>query len=230
MSNFKAQSFNGIEITGKLEDVEKAIKASEFKQIPIRVKEKLNAYEFYSFLLDNEPRAYIRNLKPNFYRIAFSGLKPLDTKGSLAVGGRFNIGGAQKKEAAKVHSSLDIFAAVYLASSKVCAKNEVGFADNGEMYKVNAKRKFRLLNLEKTVENLNYPNLKSFIDASPTDAAWGLQSIPMHSQLISAYFFQKDESIDGVMYPSTKSKGGTNYAIYERIGADINDSLKAKEL
>ena len=142
------------------------------------------------------------------------------------MGGRFNIAGAQIKEAKSVSTSMEIFAAIYLASSKACALKEVGFPKNSTVYKIKAKRKLKLLNLEKTAESLQYPSLKSLIDASPIDAAWEMQNIPLHSQLISAYFFQDDDTLDGIMYPSTKLKGGTNYAIFERIGTELKNSLK----
>lgn len=56
------------------------------------------------------------------YRICFDGLKPLSIAGSLACGGRFNVGGAQKSE----HFDHDIAACIYVASSIECAKAETG--------------------------------------------------------------------------------------------------------
>lgn len=169
---------------------------------------------FYEKLTKQEVKVYKTTFKTATYRLTFGGCSPLDHAGSLALGGRFNIGGAQHVIAKKFFK-LNIGACIYTASSIACAKAEVGqFARNADKYKLTPKKPLKLLNLEKTIQNIkSLPSLKQQVDAAPTAGLWSSQSVPQVSQLLATYLRFKSD-FDGLIYPSTRYHRGKIIAIF----------------
>lgn len=158
------------------------------------------------------------------YRICFGGLDPLSIAGNLAVGGRFNIGGAQLSSDFQTYN---MFAAIYTASSLDCAKAETGPSKNPEIYKVSTKKKLKLWDLKSLISSFaNSQNILELIEKSPYNTQWRLQKFPTPSQLLSAHL--KVAGGDGLFFPSTKdTNDGIVYCIYLRDEKDANSTLDA---
>lgn len=135
------------------------------------------------------------------YRIVYGGYHPLSIAGSLAAGGRFNIGGAQ---VSALFPNFTMRACLYAASHLNCAKKEAGeWSAMGQEYCLKPKKSLKLWDLEALIEKeFLYKSLKEIVDASPLAARWELQKVPKISQILGHYVRQKGG--DGLIYPSTK--------------------------
>lgn len=125
------------------------------------------------------------------YRIVFGGLDPLSVAGSLATGGRFNLGGAQIVDG-ELFPGLQMGACLYGASSIECAKLEAGIPlGNAEIYQLTPKNSRKLWDLEKILNNLSDPILRDLVRKSPMSKRWVLQKTPLFSQLFGAHLREK---------------------------------------
>lgn len=159
--------------------------------------------------------------KKPVYRIVYGGYHPLAIAGSLASGGRFNIGGAQ---VSALFSNFSMRACIYAASNLECARKEAGeLRGMPQEYKLTPARSLFLWDVKMLLEKkINYPGLKEIIDASPLAARWELQKVPKVSQILAHYFRQIGG--DGLIYPSTKDPKHKILALF------IKDDLDAQKL
>ncbi|HRK08748.1 MAG TPA: RES family NAD+ phosphorylase [Pseudobdellovibrionaceae bacterium] len=159
------------------------------------------------------------------YRICFDGLSPLSIAGSLACGGRFNVGGSQ----ISTHFAYDMAACIYVASSINCAKAETGPHRNSEIYQLSLLKSVKLWDVKSLLsaqENCEY--LIAAIDKSPFNTQWSLQKFPTPSQILGSAL--RAVGGDGILYPSTKCKGGVVFGFFVKDEADANAKLKANRI
>lgn len=159
--------------------------------------------------------------KKSVYRIVYGGYDPLAIAGSLASGGRFNIGGAQ---VSALFPNFSMRACLYAASNLECARKEAGNPRGASQeYKLKPIRPLFLLDLKKLLkQKINYPELKEIIDSSPLAARWELQKVPKISQILGHYLRQIGG--DGLVYPSTKDPKHKILAFF------IKDDQEAQKL
>lgn len=119
------------------------------------------------------------------YRVVSPGILPLSIAGSLADGGRFNIGGAQQHP---LFSTIKKSGCLYAASSIKCALAEraqpIGQCDK---YKLIPKQQFQLWDLHKVLKKLDWPGLNDLVNTALIDAIWGYQKVPLIPQLLASH-------------------------------------------
>lgn len=159
--------------------------------------------------------------KKPIYRIVYGGYNPLSIAGSLASGGRFNIGGAQ---VSALFPNFSMRACLYAASSLECARKEAGdLRGLPQEYKLKPIRTLLLWDLKMLLDQkISYPRLREMIDASPLAARWELQKVPKVSQILSHYL--RHFGGDGLIYPSSKDQKQKILAFF------IKDDLEAQQL
>jgi len=204
----------GLSLDGYMEDIKDLTNLFENKwQTKQRTDLQHSLTVYRAILSSGKFRIYTKTIRSNLYRLTFGGCSPLDIAGSLADGGRFNIGGAQGAVANRFFK-MGKGAYIYCATSIPCAEAETQFARNADIYQLRPKKPFKLINLEKTAMNYpGYSNLKKDIDMSPMSAKWDLQTVPLVSQIFVTYL-RDNFNFDGVYYPSTKYEGCKNIAVF----------------
>lgn len=155
------------------------------------------------------------------YRIIYGNFDPLSIAGSLAAGGRFNIGGSQMSH---FFPDLHMEACLYAASSVECAKKEAANPlGRARFFALYPNHALHLWDLRHLIDfSIHYPNLKSHVDASPLAAIWNYQKVPKISQILGS--FLRKRGGDGLIYPSTKDENGKIMAIF------VHDDNHARQL
>lgn len=197
-----------------------------FERYAKDVHESLNFLEWYlGQPLDiGEPTI---EWQADVYRIVYGGYNPLSVEGTLAAGGRFNIGGAQVSH---LFPNLSMQACLYAASSLKCARKEAGSPlGEAQEYLLKPKSLLKLWDLKLLVtKKLNYPNLKSLIDSTPFSAQWRIQKTPKISQILAS--FLRKQGGDGLIYPSTKDSKGDVLAFFTKDNEQIKKNFEASLL
>ena len=227
----KVQSVNtGLTLDGHVEDINELTNLFKDKwQTKQRTDLQYSLTIYRTILSSSNFRIYKKTINKNLYRLTFGNCFPLDIAGSLADGGRFNIGGAQGAIANKFFS-MKKGACIYCADSLPCAKAETQFARNADVFLLQPKKPLNLIDLEKTAINFSgYSNLKKDLDISPFSAKWDLQSVPTVSQIFVTYL-RDNFDFDGVFYPSTKYARCKNVAIFIPQGKTGANFFKKKKL
>ncbi len=165
--------------------------------------------------------------KKSVYRIVYGGYNPLAIAGSLAAGGRFNIGGAQ---VSGLFPNFSMRACLYAASSLNCARNEAGeIRGQAEEYELKPFHTLILWDLKKLInQQIPYRGLREIIDASPLAARWELQKVPKVSQILAHYLRQHGG--DGLIYPSTKDQSQNIIAFFIKDDAHAQQLFSVKQM
>lgn len=150
--------------------------------------------------------------KGKAYRVVSPNVKPLSVSGSLADGGRFNIGGAQLTP---LFPHLKKWSALYSSETLTCALQEaqkpLGQVTKCELlYK--GEKEIILWDLKKVITELNFPNLDQILKETPVEAIWGYQKIPKPSQVLAHYLMKIGG--DGIVFESTKSPAHLNFTFF----------------
>ena len=155
------------------------------------------------------------------------GWSPLSVVGSIADGGRFNVGGAQLcpelPDVKKV-------GALYVASSLACCYREMSGNPIGrpDEYELTPTRNFQLWDLTQVITELNRPGLEDLVKAAPFEAIWGYQKVPLIPQLL-AYYLRRIGG-DGVAFPSTKEPSALNLCFFFRTDDEVRAGFTARKL
>jgi hypothetical protein len=162
------------------------------------------------------------------YRIVYGGFNPLSVAGSLATGGRFNLGGAQYLEE-DLFPGVQMEACLYGATTIECAKLEAGsFLGNAELYKITPKQPQELWNLENVLQALSDPCLLDLVKKVPTSKRWILQKTPLFSQLISCLL--RSIGGNGLIFPSTKLPAENIIAFFLKDDQQSQSFFKAERI
>lgn len=160
------------------------------------------------------------------YRIVYGGYDPLSVEGTLAAGGRFNIGGAQVNH---LFPNFSMQACLYAASTLECARKEAGKPlGNAQEYVLRPTVSFKLWDLKSLLSKLSYPHLKFLIDSTPLAAQWKIQKTPKVSQILAS--FLRKQGGDGLIYPSTKDRRGKVLTFFAKDTESIKKHFTVKRL
>lgn len=183
-----------------------------FERYTLDVQEAINFLEWLQIHPLEIGTPSIRWEQPSF-RIIYGELNPLSIAGSLAAGGRFNIGGAQVSH---FFPHLKMEGCLYTASSLDCAKKEAGEPlGNARFFAIKPKKILNLWDLHLLIRTVfHYPELEAHVNASPLAAIWRYQKVPKLSQILGSFLRKKGG--DGLVYPSTKDKEGLNIAFFAK--------------
>lgn len=174
----------------------------------------LNSVPFWNWLNQQAPPDLSKTQKwtAPLFRVVYGGFDPLSVAGTLASGGRYNIGGAQQIPITEL-SQLNMQAALYAADSVDCAKAEAGNPlGAAEIFRLTTLSALTLWNIDAVIAYLSWPNLKGQVDAQPFNKIWVNQKCPTISQLLGTYL--RKIGGDGIYSRSTKSDGGSIISIF----------------
>jgi hypothetical protein len=156
------------------------------------------------------------NVKPDVewkepvFRLTYGGFSPRSIIGSVADGGRFNIGGAQLcLELSAVKKAGCLYAASTLSCCYLEASGPTGKPDE---FQLAPAKTYMMWDLAKVIANLNRPGLDDLVKASPMAASWAYQKVPMIPQLLAHYL--RTLGGDGLVFPSTKDSSALNLAFF----------------
>jgi hypothetical protein len=197
-----------------------------FRRYTIEVESALDFLEWLQSQTFDLGHPSIPWAQPGF-RIVYGDLDPLSIAGSLAAGGRFNIGGAQVNH---FFSLMKMEACLYAASSLKCAKKEVGEPlGNARFFALKPQQTLYLWDLRHLILNIfHYKDLEAHVNGSPLAAIWRYQKVPKISQLIAS--FLRKQGGDGLAYPSTKDPLGQVLAFFVKDDKQTHQLFKASEL
>ncbi len=160
------------------------------------------------------------------YRLIYGGFPPTSIVGSIADGGRFNVGGAQiRPEFPDVRKSGCLYAA---ATLKCCYAEAAGPVGRPEEYELRPTRALSLWDLTQMIALLNRPEIEGLVKSSPVEAIWGYQKVPMIPQLLAHFFRMKGG--DGLVFSSTKDPTVNNFAFFLKSDADATATFTATKL
>jgi hypothetical protein len=146
------------------------------------------------------------------YRIVYRDFDPLSVAGSLADGGRFNIGGAQQLPA-NVLPGMRKAACLYGASTIHCAKVEAAEPlGHYRMFRLVPKKPLNLWDLGAVLSVTKYPGLAARVNATPMSQRWALQKSPLESQILAHHL--QDIGGDGIIHSSQKDANGQVLAFF----------------
>ena len=214
-------------IFGDTSHFEKEIKLLQRSKKDQEFKDSVNSLSFFSWLKEqtlsvspsiswNEP----------LYRPVYNGFSPTSIMGSLADGGRFNVGGAQLNPQFR---SVNKAGCLYLASSiKCCYAEAAPPYGKPEEFELTPKKPLLLWDLHQVIQTLNRPGLEDLIKSSPTEAIWSYQKIPMIPQLLATHL--RTLGGDGLAYPSTKDTSAKNFAFFFRTDAESEQTFTVRKL
>ena len=178
----------------------KQLYASHSFYIQLKRKEKLQLKNFSTYI------------KGPLYRV--TNREPLSIGGSLAYGGRFNIGGSQS------HSLIGIapFSALYASTNLECSVREYRrsrpLGPNDIQYKLVLSKPLMLWDVEKAVEELAFSKAEKIIHQGPLFHAWNYCKVPMPSQILG--FWLKSIGGDGICFKSTQMPTARCIALFIR--------------
>lgn len=191
-----------------IDALEKIAESYVEKQKQVSKSDLLRVLPFWNWLKGQQapPQDALTVFKAPLYRIVFNGFDPISIAGSLADGGRYNVGGVQQID---IPGTLTVSkeGALYLADSVQCAQAEAGdFLQNAEYYKIELTRELNLWDVEKLVGHFSWPGLAEALNLHPYGMKWSLQKVPTISQLLAHQVRKLD--CDGLISGSTKHGDG----------------------
>lgn len=215
-------------LTHVFDDIEKLVEDFEAKAQGRRTIELINGRRFHDWLKKQpfeglRPKTYWG--KP-VYRVVSTGLPPLSIAGNLSDGGRFNIGGAQQHQ---LFTGIKKAGCLYAASSLRCALDEAA-KPLGQFvkYKLVPTRAFKIWDLREVIDHLDWPGLDELITASPVDAIWGYQKVPLIPQLLGSHL--RGLGGDGIKFKSVKDGTALNLAFFFRHDQECAEAFSIKLL
>ena len=214
-------------IFGDTSQFEKEIKLLQRAKKDQEFKNSVNSLSFFSWL--NEQTLGVSptiSWNEPLYRLVYNGFSPTSIMGSLADGGRFNVGGAQLNPQ---FPSVNKAGCLYLASSiKCCYAEAAPPYGKPEEWELTPKKTFHLWDLSQVIQNLNRPGLDDLVKLSPMEALWVYQKIPMIPQLLASHL--RAMGGDGLVYPSTKDSSAKNFAFFFRTDAECEQAFTARKI
>ncbi len=188
------------------------------------VQDLLKAIPFWNWLQQQPApnNSFLTPWNKSIVRIVYGGLDPLSVSGSLAAGGRYNVGGAQQ-----IHidglSDIQMQAALYASDTEACAKAEAGqFLGQAEIYELHANREILLWDVDKVISSYAWPGLQSLVDGEPFNKLWKLQKTPAISQILG--MFLRSFGGDGILSKSVQYPTGFVVTIF------LKDDNTSKQL
>jgi hypothetical protein len=172
--------------------------------------------------LKNQTKLSLQTFKQDFndpvYRVYPLQFPVTSVTGSIAQGGRLNIGGSQLRQ----EFQFKMFGVLYVADSVPCAIDEYTHGTplnkNDVRYTLQPTRNFELWDLDQVLNNLNYSAIKILVNKQPIGGGWCNCKVPMPSQILAHWL--KSIGGDGIIFPSTQTTGARIIAIFAKDDAD----------
>ncbi len=162
--------------------------------------------------------------KAPVFRLTYGGFSPRSIVGSIADGGRFNVGGAQIcPELPEVKKAGCLYAASTLSCCYLEASGPTGKPDE---FQLTPTKTYMMWDLAKIIAELKHPGLEDLLKASPMAASWGYQKVPMIPQLLA--HFLRNLGGDGLFFPSTKDPSALNLAFFFKTDEDVRNGFTEK--
>lgn len=228
-TNLKATSkTTGIQHTfGNIAGWEKLM--DEFdRKVESQRSQLIASLHFYNWLknqsIDKSLCSY--QLKDPCFRFANPKYGPISLEGSLAYGGRFNIGSSQMD---KSFPDAQMYSCLYISSSQECAVEEAAKPiGTHKLFQLTPKIPMILWDLSKVIDSLNYTNLLDLVKASQGERIWAYQKLPTESQLL-AHELRKLGG-DGIIFNSTKLSDHQNIALFFSNNDEAISKLEIKQI
>lgn len=188
----------------------------------------INSFAFWAWINGLDSIASEPDLTWNrpVYRLT-AGWSALSIVGSIADGGRFNIGGAQL---CPEFSDVKKAGALYTASTLECCYHEISGNPIGKLdeYELIPTRIYKLWDLAKVIVELNRPGLDDLVKAAPFEAIWAYQKVPLIPQLLAHRL--RGIGGDGLIYPSTKNSSAMNICFFFRTDDESRAGFTERKL
>ena len=224
-----ASSRTGIvHVFSSLKGLEELSRTFERKNFEQRTVDLVNAVSFWNGIKSQAALTFGPDITwtDPFYRVCWGSYDPLSIAGSLATGGRFNVGGAQ------VHSELPevkMCGALYGASTLNCALAEAGPAKGATRYEIRLKEPLTLWDLERVIRHFARPSLDEMVRAAPMNAKWEMQKVPLIPQLLGHHL--RVLGGNGLVFPSTKDPSGSKVlALFVSTDDESKQRFEATEI
>lgn len=212
---------------GDISKTEKLAKKLEQTRLLKTESELINAISFYNWLkgakITTRPAIQWEN---SVYRLTY-GRNPLSILGSISDGGRFNVGGAQVcPEIPEVEKR----GAIYAASSITCCRKELSGNPIGipDEFELQPSKTYLLWDLEQVIIELNHPGLEDGVKATPFEAIWAYQKVPLYPQILA--HFLRAIGGDGLVYPSVKDPTEKNFCFFFEDDSSAQLGFKVRKL
>lgn len=217
-----------VHVFDSLKGLEGLARTFERKNYEGRVVDLINALSFWNGINAASPPPFQADViwGQEFFRVCWGNYNPLSIAGSLAAGGRFNVGGAQ------LHSELPdirMQGCLYGASTQACALAETGPAQGSRMYRILPREPLTLWDLDRVIRHYARPGLDDQVKASPMNAEWVMQKVPRVPQLLA--HFLRARGGNGLIYHSTKdTTGGQVLAFFINTDEETQRLFISEEL
>jgi hypothetical protein len=215
-------------LTHIFDDIEKLVRDFEAKQQGRHTSELINGKRFYDWLRkqDFDISSNSSSWTKPVYRVVSPGILALSIAGSLADGGRFNVGGAQQHP---LFSTVKKAGCLYAASSIKCALAETAKPlGQFEKYKLSPNAPFQVWDLQKVVNKLDWPGLNDLVNSTPIDAIWGYQKVPLIPQLLASHL--RSIGGDGIKFKSVKDSSAFNLSFFFRQDKQCAEAFALKRV
>lgn len=215
-------------LTHVFDDIEKLVKDFEAKQQGRHTAELINGKRFYDWLKKQDFDSSLETAYWNkpVYRVVSPGILALSIAGSLADGGRFNVGGAQQHP---LFSTIKKAGCLYAASSIKCALAETAKPFGLlEKYQLIPKHPLKVWDLRKIINKLDWPGLNELVNSAPVDAIWGYQKVPLIPQLLASHL--RSIGGDGIKFKSVKDGSAHNLAFFFKQDKQCMEAFLSKRI
>ena len=192
------------------------------------------AHDVYSQLLkiQFDVSCVVKINKFRGYRVVFAKYDPLDISGTLASGGRFNIGGAQHTN--KLGNIGKMQGGLYFAASAEAALAEAALPPgiDRKVFRIESNTtniEWTFVDVEKAGKFLDSKltltkSASSYLREPAIAAQWGLIKQPTVSQVIGQWLRTRSGS-DGLIFESTKNMDSSAYFIFFETTNDAKARL-----
>lgn len=215
-------------LTHVFDDIEQLVRDFEATRQGRHTSELINGKRFYDWLKkqDIDVTNNLTSWNKPVYRVVSPGILPLSIAGSLADGGRFNIGGAQQHP---LFATIKKAGCLYAASSVKCALAERAQPlGQMEKFKLLPTYPFQLWDLHKIIKKLNWSGLNDLVNSAPIDAIWGYQKVPLVPQLLASHL--RSLGGDGIKFKSVKDTSGFNLAFFFKQDRQCMEAFSLKQI
>lgn len=197
---------------GDVDGLERLAEEYVRKQSGANTADLIESTAFYNFLRNESIQfsEYEISWSGPLFRVTTGSYHPLSVAGSLAYGGRYNVGGAQVTAFGDL-SGLPAAAVLYFGGNKQTALTEAD-TQRPVLYQAKPVRALSLWNINRLIENLNWASVKTQIEAVPWAANWSLQKCPKVSQILGAHL--RSLGGDGFYCQSVKVPEGVVVGVF----------------
>jgi hypothetical protein len=172
----------------------------------------------------------------HFFRVVDGNYSPISISGTLASGGRFNVGGAQARPEfpqLKKAAGLYVSTTIELAQAEYDAPGIPGFG--ARRFRLADKRKtIRVFDLDKVVQWLHskitiFPKPLTDVIGDPMAGSWEFVKYPRPSQILG-HWLRKTKNAEGIIWRSVHHSNGENVFLFFKDEREVEGLLSAEQI